>query len=179
MKIGLLRHFKVDLRSPKYCNSEEYDKVSADYDRAEIIPVSIDIAGRDYSICYAGSMKRVQETARLVYDQEIIITDELAEIPLKAIFKTKLKLPFKLWHIINRVGWLLNSKKVPETKRQSHQRAVSFLAKVMASNHKNVLIVSHGLFMVTLQIELSRMGFKGEPFFRAEQSELYEFVRPD
>jgi broad specificity phosphatase PhoE len=180
MKIGLFRHFKVDHRTPAFCNSVEYDKSCLDYENGKIIiPGRIDRLAGEYDICYASSMKRAVDTARLVYDGEIIITDELVEIPLRAIFNTKLKLPFKLWNIINRMGWLFNSKRVPETKSQSLERVDCFLANLLTgkNNSASVLIVSHGLFLATLQIQLSKLGFKGEPFFRAEHSVLYKFEK--
>lgn len=180
MKIGLLRHFKVNRRAPKHCNSEEYDRSISEYDRADIIIQNVAVSPADYPVCYASSMKRAVETAREVYDNEIIFTDELVEIPLRSIFKTTFKLPFKLWNVINRLGWAFNSKKVPEPKHRSRERAVRFLEKILESNdgNQNILIVSHGLFMVNLQIELSRLGFKGDGFFRAEHGRLYEFHRP-
>ncbi|MCP5105498.1 MAG: histidine phosphatase family protein [bacterium] len=183
MKVGLLRHFKVARQAPKYCNSEEYDKVCADYDGKDIIPAAVNISATEYPTCYSSSLKRAAETARLVYDNKIIFSDELVEIPVRAVFKTGIRLPFKLWNIINRVGWLFNCKNVPETKHQSRERAIRFLNKVLNSNNEtngnqNILIVSHGLFMVTLQIELSKMGFKGQEFFRAGNGELYEFKKP-
>ena len=179
MKIGLMRHFKVAQLSPKYCSSTEYDKSISDYDSAAVIPKEVEIQVDDYHICFASSMKRAMDTARFVFKKEIIISDDLVEIPLRSIFKTNLKLPFKLWNIINRMGWVFNVKNVPESKRQSHERAFRFLSNLLTSNHENhnILIVSHGLFMVTLQIELSRMGFKGDDFFRAEYGRLYEFQR--
>lgn len=180
MKIGLMRHFKVALTSPKYCSSDEYDRSISAYDTAAVLPVNVEVSPDDYPVCYASSMKRAVETARMVYDKEIIISDDLVEIPLRSIFRTNLKLPFKLWNIINRMGWLFNSRNVPESKHRSHKRAIRFLSGLLESNreNQNILIVSHGLFMVTLQIELSRMGFKGEEFFRAEHGRLYEFRRP-
>lgn len=180
MKVGLLRHFKVNRRAPKHCNSEEYDRSISEYDEADIIARDVVISPGDYPVCYASTMKRAVETARKVYPGEIVFTDELVEIPLRSIFKTSLRLPFKLWNVINRMGWLFNSKKVQETKHRSRERAVRFLSELLESNNgnRNVLIVSHGLFMVNLQIELSKRGFKGEEFFRAEHGHLYEFHRP-
>jgi broad specificity phosphatase PhoE len=178
MKIGLFRHFKVDHRSPGFCNSEEYDKSCLDYEHGKIIiPGRIHRLSGEYGVCYVSSKQRAVDTARLVYEGEIIITDKLVEIPLRAIYNTKLKLPFKLWNIINRTGWLFNSKRVPETKSQSLERVDRFLADLMTgkNNSASVLIVSHGLFLATLQIQLSKMGFKGEPFFRADHGVLYEF----
>ncbi len=180
MKIGLLRHFKVERRAPTHCNSEEYDRSISEYNSADIIPRNLTISPGDYPVCYASTMKRAVETARNVYDGEIIVTGELVEIPLRSIFNTTFRLPFKLWNVINRMGWLFNSKNVRETKHQSRERAVRFLSRLLESNdgNRNVLIVSHGLFMVNLQIELSKRGFKGEEFFRAEHGRLYEFHRP-
>ncbi|MCP4217630.1 MAG: histidine phosphatase family protein [bacterium] len=177
MKIGLIRHFKVDIRSPRSCNSNDYQSAIDRYNTGEIlIPGSItDVT--DYTVCYAASMKRARDTAGHLFPGEIFIRDDLVEIPIRAAFGTKLKLPFKAWNILNRVSWLFNSKRAPETRTRSNKRAVAFLREVLAAHEENtdILVVSHGLFMVSLQIQLSRMGFKGREFFRAAHGELYEF----
>ncbi len=175
MKIGLLRHFRVENEAPKICNSEEYDQACFQYDRCEIIENDCPTTTEDYSICYCSSLKRAVDTARRVFNKEIIPTAELAEVPIRAIFKTTLRLPFALWNIINRIGWLLNFKILPETRKQTKKRAARFLNKILESDHKSILIVSHGFFMLTLQEELIKRGFKGDRIINARHGRLYEF----
>lgn len=175
MKIRLLRHFEVINQAPKRCNSEEYNQACLQYDSSDIVENIPDLSIDDYSICFSSNIKRAVNTARTVFQKEIIITNELAEVPIRALFKTRIRIPFVLWNIINRIGWLLNCKKLPETRRQTRERASRFLAKLCQSNHQNVLIVTHGFFMLTLQEELLKRGFKGERIVRARHGLLYEF----
>lgn len=185
MRIGLLRHFRVDLPEPGKCNTSEYDEMCRRYDLAGVIPNGLDLSDRGYSVCYASTLKRARDTAGLVMGNhggktdnvDIILSGDLVEIPQRALFNTRLHLPFKLWNVINRIGWLFNSKRAPETRKQSNQRAKRFLEQLTASNHRDVLIVSHGLFMVSLQIQLDKMGFKGQSFGRANYGHLYEFEK--
>jgi len=179
MKIGLLRHFKVDHHSPGLCNSRQYNRSCGSYDEADILPpLEAKIYGNAaaYPVCYVSSLKRAVQTAKLVFPGETVIRDELKEIPLRAMFQTRLKLPFRLWNVINRLGWGLNSKRVPETRKQTEARVNSFLNEIFQAG-EDVLIVSHGLFLATLQVRLSGLGFMGDDFFRAEHGQLYEFEK--
>jgi hypothetical protein len=179
MKIGLLRHFKTDHQFPGRCNSEEYDREYLRYEQSSVILPDCIVSTDGYSVCYASTTLRAVETAQAVFKKEIIPTDELAEVPLQAIFRTKLQLPLKLWHFINRVGWAFNSRKLPETRTQTKERAVKFLSRILGanSNKKNILLVTHGFFMFTLQFELLKRGFKGKEIIKAKHGKLYEFVR--
>ncbi len=175
-RIALMRHFKVGIERPRTCNSREYDGACMEYDRRDIIiPAQPPELSTRYGVCYSSSMKRAVDTARLVYDGEIIYRDDIVEIPLRAIFSTRLKLPFGVWNVINRIGWARNSKRVAETRNQTMERVDRFLEHLFQCGHRDILVVSHGLFLAALQIELSRRGFKGNGFFRAGYGEVYEF----
>jgi len=177
MKIGLLRHFKTDHRSPARCNSEEYDREYLRYELSSAILPACIASTEGYSVCYASTTLRAVETAQAVFKKEIIPTDELVEVPLQAIFRTKRQLPMKLWHFINRVGWAFNSKKLPETRIQTKERAVKFLSRILGANlnNENILLVTHGFFMLMLQSELLKRGFKGKEIIKAKHGKLYEF----
>ncbi len=182
MKIGLVRHFKVDYTTPKRCNQEEYDHSVRMYNEAGVIFPETFPETNEYGVCYSSSMRRALETARYLYGnkpEEIIVSDLLVEIPIRAAFKTNFRIPVKTWNIINRFHWAFNSRRALETREQSKERAMRFLNSIFEAHSENtgILIVSHGLFMVTLQVELTRLGFKGREFFRAGHGELYEFCR--
>jgi hypothetical protein len=180
MKIGLLRHFKTDYRFLERCDSEAYNNEYLNYEKSHIIPVGAKDFTGDYTICYAGTAPRALETAESVFAKEIIPTAELREVPLQAIFTTRIKLPLKLWHFINRIGWAFNAKKMPENRKQTENRARQFLGKIVEPNpsDKKILLVTHGFFMVSLQSELIKRGFKGKEFIRPEHGILYEFILP-
>lgn len=174
-KIGLLRHFKVKTESPRHCNSREYDLACERYNRGDVEPGAHGVPTADYSICYASSMKRAILTAQHVFDKEIVPADELVEIPIQAIFKTDIRLPFLLWHVINRTAWMMNLERSPETRDQTRERAARFLSGLEKSDHENILVVSHGFFILTLQEELYKRGFKGPRITHPKHGRLYEF----
>ena len=96
---------------------------------------------------------------------------------MKAVFKTNLKLPVLFRFILSRVDWLLTGKYQTEDIRATRQRAEEFLLKKCFSqkNDKNILIVSHGLFMFILQKLLLRKIFKGKRLLRAEHGKIYVY----
>jgi hypothetical protein len=183
MKITLFRHFKVKNQPPVVCNSEEYNLQCKEYDRSPIIPqvltTEIIAAAESSPICYSSPMERALDTARSIYkkSENIIVSPDLVEVPMFAMFNTKIRLPFHLWNFINRMGWLLNSKRLPETRSQTKKRAARFLSNLIETAEENILIVTHGFFMLTLQEELVKRGFEGKAINRPRHGELYEFTR--
>lgn len=178
MKIGLLRHYKTDHQYPGRCNSDEYNRDYQDYEKSGIIKNPPPFTGNGYTVCYSSTSRRARETAQTVFNGEIIETPEITEVPLKAIFNTKLRLPLKLWHFINRFGWGFNSPGVPETRNQSRKRALGFLQQVLeAHRDENVLVVSHGFFMMELHYHLRKMGFKSQELIRFQHGGLYEYEK--
>ncbi len=176
MKIGLLRHFEVKIQTPKSCDSKEFDQVCLMYDQNEIIPREINIPTHDYSLCFSSSMKRAVETARIVFKGEIIITDELVEVEMKSLFETNRKWSFTFWKIMSRMGWMFNSKRMPESRKQTEIRAARFLSTLSGYKDNNILLVTHGFFMGCLQQELLKMGFEGKKIISPRFGELYEWT---
>ncbi len=163
MKIGLIRHFKVDYEILKRCNSREYIEEYVKYEQSGIMQPHSIPGVKGYSACYSSTSRRALETARLVYKNQIISTPALVEIPLYPLFNTRKRLPVKMWHFINRIAWFYNSSKMPETRIETKKRAGKFLDTLLDSHAPtgNILPVSHGFFIITLHIELLKRGFKG------------------
>lgn len=178
MKIGLLRHFKVNHSFPWFCNSEKYDQEYLKYDEANISPNCNKLSVKEYSVCYVSKKKRAVETARHLFGDRIRTTDSLIEVPIKAMFNTRIKLPFLLWNVINRLAWFFNSKRLPETRTTTQERAARFLQEVCQKEDGNVLVVTHAFFILTLKSELQKMGFKGERIINPRNGKLYEFENP-
>lgn len=175
MRIVLIRHFKVKHKFPYFCDSKNYDIEFLKYENADLISNYLATSSNHFSICYSSNSKRAKETAQKVFKKKIITTNELSEVPIKAIFSTKLKIPFILWNILNRIAWYLNSKNTPETKNQTKKRAIQFLSKLNRNEDKNILIVSHRFFLLTLQNELIKIGFKGKRMISPKNGKFYTF----
>ena len=176
MKIGLLRHYKVNHSFPWFCDSDKYNMEYLKYDRANVSFNNNNLSVKDYTVCYSSKKKRAIETARHLFGDQIRITDRLIEVPIKALFNTRIKIPFLLWNIINRFAWFINSKRLPETRTTTRQRAARFLQEICRRENGNVLVVTHAFFILTLQSELQRLGFKGERIISPRNGKLYEFV---
>src|SRR6185503_20842283 len=90
------------------------------------------------------------------------ITDEIIEVRNSALFLLRIHLPSALRSVIGRIAWFFNYHKMPETKKQSNQRAQKFLTHLLETvTDQNVLLVTHGFFMQSLRHELRKLGFKG------------------
>lgn len=175
MRLVLVRHFKVKHKFPHFCDSKNYDIEFLKYENADLIPNRLVTSSNHFSICYSSNSKRAKETAQKVFKKNIITTDELAEVPIKAIFSTKIKIPFVFWNIINRIAWFFNLKNSSETKNQTKKRAIQFLSRLNKIENKNILIVSHRFFLLTLQNELLKIGFKGKRMISPKNGKFYTF----
>lgn len=176
MRIGLIRHFKVDIKRKRYMTSVEYDKYSYDYERSDVIPNEI-VIDENWDKCYCSSMCRAVITAKTVYHGKIIISDKLVEIPSAARIKTKLRLPYHLWAVLNRAAWAENVSAKIEGKTNTRKRINCVMDEILKQTDKNILIVSHAGTMFELQRILLRNGFKGEKFITPRNGRLYEFKK--
>lgn len=174
MKIGLIRHFKVDLKRKSFMTSEEYNKYMAEYDIAGVIKNEV-VIDKEWDKCYCSSLNRAIITAKTVYHGEIIITDKLVEIPTAALIKMIIPLPYHFWSLFNRVAWIRNHISQPETRRDSVKRINDIIDIILAEKDKNILIVSHAGTLYEIQKILLKKGFKGERFLKARNGKLYKF----
>jgi len=177
MKIGLLRHFKVDIETPKRCNSSEFNRICNLYDTSDIIPPRSMTPIAGYTLCYSSTLKRAEETARIVFPGEIILSDDLKEVGMNAIFQTNREYSFTFWKVIHRVWWAFNSNRATETRKQTLERAARFLTHLIDSTNDNTLLVTHGFYMTCLHEVLNKMKFKGKPILSPKYGSLYEYIK--
>jgi hypothetical protein len=180
MKIGIFRHFRTAHHFLGRSDSSGYDRKYSAYENTHIIPPGQPVRLDNYACCYASPAARTMETARAVFGGDIIPCEELREVPLKAVFQTKIRLPVGLWHFINRTAWIFDSRKLPETRTQSKKRAAEFLDKLLSHHgpgkkNGDILLVTHGFFIVVLQRQLVKRGFKGKISYHPRHGALYEF----
>lgn len=176
MLIGLVRHFKVDIRFAKtlYTPRRFNDKM-AEYDRSPILPNGVDLGGIDWNVCYASTLPRAAVTAETIYSGEIIKTDLLREVDVKAFTKFPLPLPGTLWHFGGRIAWYKNKPSQPESFIESKERADKLLNLIFSCGKENVLCVSHGFFMGILFRKLLKLGYKADVDMRPKNGKLYIF----
>lgn len=172
MRIGLIRHFKVDLKRKKFMTSEEYNQYSTQYDIAGVIENEI-VIDKEWDKCYCSSLPRAIHTAKTVYHGPIITTDKLREISAAAWVKTNIPLPYQLWSLLNRVAWIRNSISQPEGRRASLKRINEIIDEILKEENKNILIVSHAGTMYEIRKILIKNGFEGEWFLKPKNGKLY------
>lgn len=161
MKIGIVRHFKVDYKTSRMMSSSDFQDYITNYDNAMVIENKIDLKDSQWNKCYCSDLKRAIITAKSICDNELEITDLLREVKMYPVKKLRLKIPNFLWSISSRIAWKLNHHSQLETSTYTRKRAKTFLSILHLNNDENILIVSHGFFLITLVSELKLLGFKG------------------
>lgn len=174
MRIGLVRHFKVDLKRKRFMTAEEFNKHVYDYDKAAVIANEL-VVDEYWEKCYCSSLPRAITTAKTIYHGEIITSDKLVEIPTAAWANFKFKIPYQVWAIVGRFAWIRNHVSQPEKRIKTLERIDSILKTVIEENDpkSNILIVSHAGTLYEIQKMLRRKGFRGRGFIKASNGKLY------
>lgn len=161
MKIGLVRHFKVQKEYPRgrRFSASEVEQWFREYDVADIEEGAVDLGGIEWSRCFTSTMPRARLTAEKIYDGTILVKAELKEIPAPK-FSTKLKLPFIAWFLLIRLSLFLNRQTRMDVK-QAQERIRMVLDEAITPGGGDVLIVSHGALMIFMGKELLKRGFRG------------------
>lgn len=178
MRIGLLRHFKVDCPHKKMMTSKEFREWSEKYEHSRILKKQMEMYGIRWDICYASDIPRAVSTAQEVYSGNIILDKLLREVDnAPFIHSERLRLPFEVWHICGRFAWLFKSKSQPESIEGTRRRIREFLRNI-DWEQDNILIVCHGFMMFNLYTELFKLGFHGTKLRRVKNGVLYQYVGP-
>ena len=161
MKAIIIRHGKVNHIWKKRCSSDEFDEECRLYDIAPIEKMASAAVDAPSKI-YISTSDRSLQTAKYLYGSRNFFKTELInEVPLRAAFDTKLKLPTWFWNISGRLQWLINSKRQPETNRQTAERAARFVQSIIDEN-EDCVIITHGFYMHTLISVMKRNGFNSD-----------------
>lgn len=177
MRIGLLRHFKVNCPHKKMMTSKEFREWSEKYETSRVIKKKVDMYGIEWDICYVSDLPRAITTAKEVYSGNLMIDNLLREVDNAPFIHTeRFKLPFEVWHICGRLAWYFRSKSQPESIKDTKRRINKFLDRIDWSKD-NILIVFHGFMLYNFQKELRNRGFVGEKLKLVKNGVLYEYVR--
>jgi broad specificity phosphatase PhoE len=179
MIIGLVRHHPVNFKLKKWSDSNTFNQNMESYNSAGIIPITPDHDFEQWDYCYTSTMKRALKTAKIIYTGQFIPTDLLREVPLKAGFQTRLKIPIFLWALVGRLQWLFKAKTQPENREMSTHRAREFIHQHCISHPRStrILVVSHGFFMTCLRRELLKLGFSGPLLLHVKNGKPYKFTK--
>jgi broad specificity phosphatase PhoE len=166
--IYLLRHFKVIDASEVMMDSERFNNWVYDYDHYELkySDLSLPIVEK----IYCSTMKRCTRSANYL-KTDSIFRDELIEVASKASFKTRIKLPKSFWLIIDRILWYFNISK-HENRCDTILRADKFIDSLDTS--KDILVISHGLFLNVLYKRLKLRGYHGYIGLAMKNAHVYK-----
>ncbi|MHB8130893.1 MAG: histidine phosphatase family protein [Mobilitalea sp.] len=179
MRIGLLRHFKVNCPHKKMMTSSEFREWSKKYEISKVIKKNVEMYGIEWDVCYVSDLPRAITTAQEVYSGNLLVDKLLREVDNAPFIHTeRFKLPFEIWHICGRLAWYFKSKSQPETVIETRKRINRFLDQIDWSK-ENILVVFHGFMLYNFQKELRNRGFEGEKLKLVKNGVLYEYVREE
>lgn len=175
MKIGLIRHFKVQHKLPKgflidYSTLTEWFE---GYDNADVACHDVDLRGINWEVCHASTMTRAHKTAQHIYKGEIQLHDDLREVSVLSLMNTKRRLPIILWAMLIKRKTLSANSITHEVEK----KLAAFIDRLLMRQEQEILIVSHGFIMMLLQKELIARGFTGDKFRNPANGKMYIFEK--
>lgn len=177
MKIGLIRHFKVNYHKKLFMTSKQFKEWEENYNISEVTKKDVELMGIKWDKCYSSSLIRAIVTAQHVYKEEIVQNDLIRETIIDPIFRSNLKLPYWFWAVGGRLAWYFNHKSQEENKIITKDKAKRFVDILIddakREGKENILIVTHGFFMYSLQKELKKRGFVGKLITSPKNGVLY------
>jgi len=176
MRIGLVRHFKVDIKKNKFMTSNQFNEYMKKYDVSDVIPNEL-VIDDDWDKCYCSSMSRAITTAKTIYHGETIITDKLVEVPSVAFVNMNIPMPYNVWALLGRFAWIRNHTSQPEGRKVTLKRINEIIDIILKKENKNILIVSHAGTLYEIKKILKKRGFEGEKFLKARNGKLYTFQK--
>lgn len=178
MTIGLLRHFKVKVKPHRiFQTPNQFTHSLISYDNAPIQECKINLGNINWDICYSSTLLRAVETAKSIYNEEIIQLNLLNEVPMNPVINYPILLPSFFWRLSARIAWHKSGKSQIEKKPGTEKRITKFISLVEASSHKNILVVTHGFFMFHLARALLATGYSGKVDPIPENGKLYLFKK--
>jgi broad specificity phosphatase PhoE len=176
LKIGLVRHFKVNHPFPGkiLLSRSEVIEWFAAYDSTDSIEYkTVDLHNIVWKRCYSSSLIRAVNTANHIYNGEILKIDELQELSILHRLSSKVKLPFLVWGLIVRIKSFSSNKDTDEFKN----RIIAFIDKLIENKESDTLIVSHWFVMRVIRQELIKRGLSGDKFKSNEYGTLYVYEK--
>ena len=176
MKIGLVRHFKVDMDTGDgLMNIDEYNDLVREYDISDVIETDVDLREIGWNKVYASDMKRAIITARTIYKGDIIQDKLIREVDVRIRQGYEDRSSYMEWSIHSLIGWAGDRDYVCEKISDTRNRVNEFLDKLLVDLDEDdkVLLVCHGLVMRVIKEELEARGFTGEDIIAPKNGDLY------
>ncbi|MDH5728818.1 MAG: histidine phosphatase family protein [Gammaproteobacteria bacterium] len=166
-KIILLRHGKPIFELKGAVRARDLPIIASSYDCSGIAdrPANTTISALSESkFIVCSSLKRSVDSAKALGHTEIHLTDELfCESAIPHFETGAIKLPIIVWVFILRLFWLFGFSRNGESLTQARSRAKKAAASLtqLATEHRQVLFVGHGLINSLIARELRKTGWRG------------------
>lgn len=105
MKVGLVRHFRVELKRQRFWfTGEQFNQWVLEYEEAPVQLTGYKVNAKQWDRCVCSEQARAVHTARHMYSKEIVYTGQLWEVGLAAPQFGRFSLP---WMRLPLQGWLV------------------------------------------------------------------------
>lgn len=174
MNIYLMRHFKVAFTWNKTYTSKDFKVACQQYDNATIINQNTSLNDTNY-IVYTSNLIRSHLTyVALNINNKMEKNEHIHEVPIAPFIDTSFKLPTFLWMLMGRLQWYINSKRQPETKKETYFRIEKLITQLKNSKD-DILIIGHGFYFSQLKKVLKQNNYLGNSKSYYKNGEIITF----
>lgn len=182
MKLGQIRHFKVDIKPQRtWLTGEQFNQWVQEYELAPIQAPEHEIGGQRWTLCLCSDQERAVHTASYFEAERFVYTELLREISVTALRLgriSRVRLPVSFWLMLRRLFWSVGHSSQPESKAAVLRRADKLIDSLLVDDEASaqegcVLIVSHGAFMKVLDRRLRRRGYEAERMLYPRNGQLF------
>ena len=175
MKIGLVRHFKVEISFPswKLLSKAEMEAWFEVYNAAPVQCEDLDLGEVSWTRKYTSPMRRALLSAHHISKGNWMVEEALQELNVMPLLHTRWRWPLIVWAIWARMKYSASN----EVTDAFRQRIAQFVDELLSDGHQDTLIVSHGFVMICIREELIRRGFAGDKIRSPQYGRVYLFER--
>lgn len=178
MRVGLIRHFPVELRWPRgWRTAAELDQWQRAYNASPTMTAApFDLGTIPWQACLSSDLERAVATAKAMFGDTIVTTPLLREAEVAPFRTGNLRLPVLAWRWMLRWAWMTGHRS-QRSWRDDFRRRVLAAADEIEGQPGDVLVVSHAGMMWQLSAELRRRGFAGPKLGIPKHATLYTYER--
>ena len=137
MKIGLIRHFRVNKPFLKGIVSQSETLIwLKEYEASSSLIITPTKVKGHWEICYSSCLTRAVITAKKVYGNEITCQPAFNEPSGEKIFRKNIRLPFLLWATLIRFAIVTNHKSQSNGKRILTERIEAAIDMILSGSHE-------------------------------------------